>query len=253
MRSAFRRRRRPSGAAARARQGSRLRQARGPGRAIPTGGARRPLRALAVSGGQRRAEPRSFPAQCPALRAAGPFARRALRRASRSWPSAPVPQGGRPVGAVRGPSPRRIGRGPDGPGRSRSPVRAGWSARGDPGPAGLLAAVCGGPVVRPERRAPGELPVRVHGCAGRSSAQRPLIRRQANRDHVGAPLPSGLRAVLGRTSRRGPGSRVVAAVSCPVVRASAFCAAARLTGSLLVLMRRSGGRALPAWQELVQD
>jgi integrase/recombinase XerC len=46
--------------------------------------------------------------------------------------------------------------------------------------------------VRPERRAPGELPVRVHGYAGRSSAQRPRIRRQANRDHVGALLPPGL-------------------------------------------------------------
>jgi hypothetical protein len=120
----------------------------------------------------------------------------------------------RPRGAPGGVRTGRGGRGhrsgPErhgpGPG-SRQPVRAGWSARGDPGPAGLLAAVRGGPAVRPERRAPGELP--VYGCADGSSAQRPRVRRQANRDHAGAPLPSGLRAVLGRTSRRAgkPGCR----------------------------------------------
>jgi hypothetical protein len=69
MRSAFRCRRRASGAGARAReagQASRRRQAAETGQSHPMGGARRPLRALAVSGGQRRAVPRSFSVPCPA-------------------------------------------------------------------------------------------------------------------------------------------------------------------------------------------
>jgi hypothetical protein len=161
-------------------QAGRWRPAAEAGRSHPAGGACPPLRALAVSGGQRRAVPRPFPVPCPALRATEPVRRRALRRAGRSWPSAPVPPGDRPVGAVRGPSPRRVGRGPavcrrarspvwapgagrsspDGPWRrgpgpgSRRTVRAGRSARGGPGPAGLRAAVRGGPVVRPEQALP---------------------------------------------------------------------------------------------------
>jgi hypothetical protein len=212
-----------SGAAARAHQGSRLRQATGTGQSHPTRGARRPLHALAVSGGQRRAEPRSFPAPRPALRAAGPLARRALRRAGGGRPAAPVPPG-----TVQSASSVVRSRGASGgvrpSGRARSPVRAAQSGTGFPaaGPRGAARArrswsgrsprggLCGGPVVGPERQTPGELPARAHGCAGRSSAQRPSIRRQANRYRVGAPLPSGLVPSLdGRAY--GPGSRVVAA------------------------------------------
>jgi hypothetical protein len=156
MRSAFRHRRRPSGAAARARQGSRLRQARGPGRAISTGGARRPLRTLAVSGGQRRPEPRSFPAPCPALRAAGPVARRALRRASHSWPSAsvpPEPSGRRGPWSV--PAARRAGSGCPGagavagPGSRHRAVRSGRAEAARSGTGLPAAGPRGAILVRP--------------------------------------------------------------------------------------------------------
>jgi hypothetical protein len=133
--------------------------------------------------------------------------------------------GDRPVGVFRGPFPRCVGRGPAiGAGAAAGPVRAAQSGTGLPAadPRGAAGArrswsgrsprggLCGGPVVGPERQTPGELPARAHGCAGRSSAQRPSIRRQANRYRVGAPLPSGLVPSLdGRAY--GPGSRVVAA------------------------------------------
>jgi hypothetical protein len=174
-----------SGAAARAHQGSRLRQATGTGQSHPPSGARRPLRALALSGGQRRAEPRSFPAPRPALRAAGPLARRALRLAGGGQPAAPVPPGTvqSASSVVRGPFPRCVGRGPA---IGAAPRRRSWSGRSP------RSGLCGGLAVGPERQTPGELPARVHGCAGRSSAQRPRIMRQANRYRVGAPLPSGL-------------------------------------------------------------
>jgi hypothetical protein len=159
MRSAFRRRRR--GIACRGAGTSGLPTAAGPWdrQSHPTGGARRPLRTLAVPGGQRCAEPRSFSAPCPALRAAGPVARRALRQAGRSWPSAPVPPEDRPVGAVRGPSPagHRAGPGRPGVGAGAGPVRA--PGTGLSGPDG------------PKRRAPG--PDRVSG--GWSTALRQLV------------------------------------------------------------------------------
>jgi hypothetical protein len=164
-----------SGAAARAHQGSRLRQATGTGQSHPPSGARRPLRALALSGGQRRAEPRSFPAPRPALRAAGPLARRALRLAGGGQPAAPVPPGTvqSASSVVRGPFPRCVGRGPAiGAGPAAGPVRAAQSGTGLPaaGPRGAARArrswsgrsprggLRGGPAVGPSGGRPASCP-----------------------------------------------------------------------------------------------
>ena len=112
----------------------------------------------------------------------------ALRRAARR-PGRPLRRWGTVRSARPVVRPRGASGGSDRPGRARSSVRSGlqtpvglvWavrsgavrdrapcgrSARGGPGSAGLLAAVYGGPVMRPGQRAPGELPARVHGPRG---------------------------------------------------------------------------------------
>lgn len=186
------------------------------GRAEPPGW--RGLPAPARPGGVRPAAPcrASF---IPGAVSGAPGNRASLptsaARASRSWPSDPVPPGDRPVGAVRGPSPRRVERrpgvprrarssvrapgagrsNPDGPWRrgpgpgSRRPVRAERSARGGPGPAGLRAAVRGGPVVRPGQRAPGE--ARPRGCSLAvrviAAESRPVARIQRAADSRRSP------------------------------------------------------------------
>jgi hypothetical protein len=169
---------------------------------------------LAVSGGQRRAEPRS-PALCPARRGSrvcSPTARQAARAVARSRQRRP---GGRRVRAARGPRGALGG--------VRLSGRA-WPESGPPWP--LPAVRSARPVAArtvnraPVRARPGDsgrpascLPASV-GHADRGSTQRPRVRRQPNRAHAATPLPSAGRKApslgghsTGQVVRVGSGAR----------------------------------------------
>jgi hypothetical protein len=203
MRSLFRCR--VSGAAARAHQGSRLRQATGPGRATRLAGRADPCAPWRYQAG--RAVPGLVPGAVS--RAPGSRALPEGRCAGRAASGRPLRcRRGRPVGVFRGPFPRRVGRGPAvgavavaGPVRSETGLpaagprgaaraRRSWSGRSSRG------GLCGGPIVGPEWRTPGELPTLACAARPRLADQTvPLLP---------SPTPCGLPGKdTGRQLRRG--------------------------------------------------